>query len=39
MENSRLCLDSTLGFSVCGSGGFSDIFYEREKGLSVEALS
>jgi hypothetical protein len=36
-EKSYLCLDSTLGFPVCGSGS-TNISHEREKGLSSKDL-
>lgn len=38
IRNSDLCMTFTSEFSVCISDGTGDVFHEREKDLSIEAL-
>jgi hypothetical protein len=38
-ENSHLCMDSNVQFSICGSDGTGSVFHKREQDLCNEALS
>lgn len=38
-ENSHLCMDSNLEFSICESDGTGSVFHKREKDFCNDALS